>query len=173
MPPHSIHYRRLPHTCTIPRPAVAFFLRHHIGKPATTDTSEDNDMYKALCLLIGTLLIAPAHPADLTFKQEFLKILAQKAPGILKTYDPATGRFGSGIWIVTDQNVMLPLAVLYSTEGEGNLYYQDSDILNVLIKAGDALIEDADAKGQWEFRKKDGSTWGKIFMPWTYSRWVR
>ena len=41
------------------------------------------------------------------------------------------------------------------------------------MKAGDALIADMDASGQWEFRKKDGSTWGPIWMPWTYSRWVR
>jgi hypothetical protein len=25
----------------------------------------------------------------------------------------------------------------------------------------------------WEFRKKDGSAWGPIRMPWAYSRWVR
>jgi len=41
------------------------------------------------------------------------------------------------------------------------------------MAAGDALIADQDAKGMWEFRKKDGSTWGQIYMPWTYSRWVR
>ena len=41
------------------------------------------------------------------------------------------------------------------------------------MKAGDALIDDMDAQGQWVFRKKDGSTWGMISMPWTYSRWIQ
>jgi hypothetical protein len=41
------------------------------------------------------------------------------------------------------------------------------------MTGGDALIDDADAEGKWVFRKKDGSTWGKIYMPWTYSRWIR
>ena len=27
--------------------------------------------------------------------------------------------------------------------------------------------------GRWEFRKKDGSTWGMTLMPWIYSRWIR
>jgi hypothetical protein len=46
-------------------------------------------------------------------------------------------------------------------------------VLDAVMAAGDALIADQDAKGMWEFRKKDGSTWGQIYMPWTYSRWVR
>ena len=70
-------------------------------------------------------------------------------------------------------NVMLPLAVVYATPGEGNSHYKDARLLDVIMKAGDALIDDMDEHGQWEFRKKDGSTWGKISMPWTYSRWIR
>ncbi|MGH9469700.1 MAG: hypothetical protein ACRD1N_05075, partial [Terriglobia bacterium] len=38
---------------------------------------------------------------------------------------------------------------------------------------GDALIDAQDESGKWIFRKKDGSTWGMIYQPWTYSRWVR
>jgi len=110
---------------------------------------------------------------ELEFRNRFLRTLAKRAPRILQTYDAETGRFGEGIWTCQDQNVMLPLAVLYVTAGEGNPYYMDGGLLGVIMKAGDALIDDMDEHGQWKFRKKDGSTWGKISMPWTYSRWIR
>lgn len=109
------------------------------------------------------------------FKQEFLPALVTAVPKILDSQDPKTGRFGSGIWIVTDQNQMYPLAVAWGTRIDGfeNPYYHDPKLLEAIMVAGDALIADQDAKGMWEFRKKDGSTWGKIYMPWTYSRWIR
>ncbi len=116
---------------------------------------------------------APASPAELKFKDQFLRQLAGRVPQMLKTYNPTTGRFGEGIWTCQDQNLMLPLAVVYASPGEGNSYYKDARLLEIIMKAGDALIDDMDERGQWEFRKKDGSTWGKISMPWTYSRWIR
>lgn len=114
-----------------------------------------------------------ASPADLKYKNQLSGQLVEEVPKILESYDPETGRFGKGIWICNDQNRMYPLAVAYAYKAYGNRYYKDKNPLEVIMKAGDALIEDADEKGRWEFRKKDGSTWGKIWMPWTYSRWVR
>lgn len=110
---------------------------------------------------------------ELQYKDKLLPILVSKIDGILKNYDPETGRFGKGIWIVQDQHSMLPLAVVYATPGEGNNYYKDKSLLEIIMKSGDALIADMDKRGQWEFRKKDASTWGPIWMPWTYSRWIR
>ena len=40
-------------------------------------------------------------------------------------------------------------------------------------KGGEALVDDQDKDGKWLFKKKDNSTWGMIYMPWTYSRWIR
>ncbi len=122
-------------------------------------------------VLIASLFPACLKAADLKYKEAFLAEIASHVPRVLKGFDPQTGRFGQGVWIVGDQNVMLPLAVVYATPGTA--YYKSDELLLVIIKAGDALIDDADANGQWIFRKKDGSTWGKISMPWTYSRWVR
>ena len=110
---------------------------------------------------------------NLTFKDRLLKHLLRRVPEILDTFDPATGRFGEGIWICHDQNVVYPLAVAYAWEADGNPYRGDADLLEVITKAGEALIADANERGQWVFRKKDGSTWGDTWMPWTYSRWVR
>ena len=110
---------------------------------------------------------------SLVFKDEMLALLVEEIPKIIKSQDSATGQWGTGIWIVQDQHVMFPLAVAYSYKHSANTYYHDPDVLAAIIKGGDALIADADKRGQWVFRKKDKSTWGKIWMPWTYSRWVR
>ncbi|MCA9443702.1 MAG: hypothetical protein KC964_23080, partial [Candidatus Omnitrophica bacterium] len=91
----------------------------------------------------------------------------------LENYDSKTGRFGTGLWICRDQDDIEPLAVPYSTKHEDNPYFKDPQILEAIVRGGDALIEDADEDGKWIFRKKDGSEWGMIWMPWTYSRWVR
>src|SRR5262249_6492601 len=108
-------------------------------------------------------------------KKECLEALVKQVPSILKELDPKTGRFGTGIWIVTDQNCMYPLAVAWATKIDGvdNPYYHSDELLTAIMSAGDALIADQHTDGQWLFRKKDGSTWGDIYMPWTYSRWIR
>jgi len=130
----------------------------------------------ALLSLIISMLLAGRSLSDapeLKFREQFIRGLAAGVPDILKRQDPNTGRFGTGIWIVTDQNVMFTLAVAWATHSPENPYYHDQGLLDAIVAAGDALIEDADENGQWEFRKKDGSTWGKIYMPWTYGAWIR
>ena len=70
---------------------------------------------------------------------------------------------------------MYPLSVAWATKIDGveNPWYHNDELLQAIMLAGDALIADQAPDGQWEFRKKDGSTWGPIYMPWTYSRWIR
>ncbi len=125
-----------------------------------------------VAVLLAGRLLSDGSP-ELKFKEDFIRGLAAAVPGIMKTQDPKSGRFGTGIWIVTDQNVMFTLAVAWATESPDNPYHHDQKVLYSIVIAGDALIEDADVNGQWEFRKKDGSTWGKIYMPWTYAAWIR
>ena len=126
-----------------------------------------------LTVAVAVLIARSACGADLEYKKRLLGVLVEKVPGILKSFDPETGAFGSGIWICRDQHPMYPLAVAYATKGEGNRYYKDPELLKVITKAADPLIENMDADGRWIFEKKDGSTWGMIWMPWTYSRWIR
>jgi len=117
---------------------------------------------------------AKNKPAEvLCYNERLLKVLVKQVPKLLRVFDPQTGHFGREIWLSTDQNRMYPLAVAYTYQSQDNAFYQDKKLLEVIIKAGDALIKDADEKGRWVFRKKDGSTWGKIWMSWTYSRWIR
>lgn len=81
------------------------------------------------------------------------------------------GQFGTEPWISTDQNVLLPLAAVYVLPE--SRHQGDDQVLDAIARGGLALAEAADGEGCWEFRKKDGSEWGPIRMPWTYSRWVR
>lgn len=102
--------------------------------------------------------------------------LVAAVPGILASQDRTTGRFGTEPFIVQDQNLLWPLALVWatpSTESRPNPYAGDPTVLAAVVAGGDALIDVSDANGQWEFRKKDNSTWGQIHMPWTYSRWIR
>ncbi len=107
------------------------------------------------------------------YKDDMISALAKRVPEILKTQDPATGRFGTGIWIVQDQHPMWALAVAWATPNPDNSSYHSPEVLERIMKAGDALIEAQKPSGMWIFRKKDASEWGDIYMPWTYSRWVR
>lgn len=102
-----------------------------------------------------------------------LSDFVEQIPGLLRSQDPATGRFGEPPFIVTDQNALWPLAVAWSYDSPANPFYRDPTVLDAIVAGGDALIAEQDADGKFEFRKKDGSTWGQIYMPWTYSRWIR
>src|SRR3989304_2353571 len=125
-------------------------------------------MRRLAMLTAAVMALAGAVRAeDLVYKGRLLSTLVKQVPEILKTYDAQTGRFGTGIWTCRDQGVMYPLAVAYATNARDNKFYKDPKLLEVIMKAGDALIADANSKGQWVFRKKDGSTWGDIWMPWT------
>ena len=128
---------------------------------------------RSIIVCVALLLAPIALGEDWHFKQELLPVLAEKVPDILKSQDPSTGRFGTGVFIVTDQNAIYPLAVAWATQGNGNAFYHSDKLLAAIIKAGAALIAAQKPHGMFVFRKKDGSEWGDIYMPWTYSRWIR
>ncbi len=91
-------------------------------------------------------------------------------PGIFDGQRP-NGQFGTDPWICHDQHHIFALAAAWALE-EGR-YFHDDRLLDAIIAGGDALMEQYDDVGMWTFRKKDGSTWGQVYMPWTYSRWIR
>lgn len=139
-------------------------------------TIRSSALSRLFAVALLAMLASSAGAAEVwRFKQELLPALVQAVPGILESQDKSTGRFGKGIWLVTDQNVMYPLAVAWATPpgAAKNPYHKSPELLDAIMSAGDALIADMDDKGMWEFRKKDGSTWGQIYMPWIYSRWIR
>ena len=101
---------------------------------------------------------------------ELRQTLFDAVPEILES-QRADGRFGTEPWICRDQQMTFPLAAAWSLQDSP--YYQDEKILEAIVFGGDALIDEQDENGMWIFRKKDHSTWGQIYMPWTYSRWIR
>ena len=115
----------------------------------------------------------PTNSTSWNPRPEFLASLLQSVPKILKSQDRTSGHFGSGVWIPGDQNVIYPLAAAWALKDPANRWFHDPEVLDAIMQGGDALITAQDKDGQWVFRKKDNSTWGKHFDPWVYSRWVR
>ncbi|MEF3302345.1 hypothetical protein [Paenibacillus sp. GYB003] len=87
--------------------------------------------------------------------------------------DPRTGRFMEGEgWAVTNQDIMLCMAVLYTNPAAGNPLYGDESLLERIGLAGDALRRFQYPDGKVEFVKVDGSKWGPIYMPWSMYHWL-
>jgi hypothetical protein len=107
------------------------------------------------------------------FKQEFLNELTRSVPATLSRQDKTTGRFGAGLWLPPDQLVIFQLAAAWAIKDPHNRFHHDAALLRAIMAGGDALIGAQDKNGRWEFRKRDNSTWGMHYDPWTYSRWVR
>lgn len=101
---------------------------------------------------------------------QLLESLDGSIPDLLAS-QKENGQFGAEPWICHDQNIILALAAAWSIEG--SIYHHNDEVLDAIVRGGYALIDAQDEEGKWTFRKKDHSTWGQIFMPWTYSRWVR
>jgi len=133
-------------------------------------------LFAAFVLSVVSATAAPgaADPFKTWPPRAFLiKSLVKSVDEALKTYHPETGRFGTDPWVCGDQNVILPLAAAWSIKDPANPYFHSQKLLAVIGKGGEALVDDQDKDGMWLFRKKDNSTWGMIYMPWTYSRWIR
>ena len=103
-------------------------------------------------------------------ESQLLESLDASIPGIMAS-QKENGRFGTEPWISTDQNVLLALAAVWSLEE--SRYHGDEAVLSAIVQGGHALIDAQDEAGMFTFRKKDHSTWGQIYMPWVYSRWMR
>ena len=101
-----------------------------------------------------------------------LDYLAGGLPAARKSFDAATGRFlhESGGWAVTKQDVVYPMALLYTTPGRPQ--HGDGDILRMILGGGDAWRDAQDEEGRFEFVKVDGSRWGKTYMPWSMYHWL-
>lgn len=127
----------------------------------------------ALAAVFGVVVVSAKDKESWPPEKWLLQKLADGIPAQLRAFDPATGKFGTKPWICNDQNRMFPIAVAWWYKSADNPYYHDPKLLEVVAKAGDALIKEQDKNGMWIFRKKDNSTWGMIHMPWTYSRWAR
>jgi len=128
---------------------------------------------RTIAIAASLLFLGATNGDDWNPRERFLKSLVSDVPAILKSQNRETGRFGTEPWICRDQHDIFPLAAAWAIEDKSNPYCHSTNVLEAIMKGGDALIADQDKNGAWIFRKKDNSTWGQTLMPWTYSRWIR
>jgi hypothetical protein len=101
----------------------------------------------------------------------YLGFLVEDVERNLERFDEATGRFMTGDgWAVTNQDIVYPLALLYTTAG--NRYHGDQGILRYAVRGADAWRDFQYPDGRVEFVKVDGSRWGPTYMPWSMYHWL-
>ncbi|MCE9591195.1 MAG: hypothetical protein K8S99_11800 [Planctomycetes bacterium] len=107
-----------------------------------------------------------------SLRRRILGHLARGVPEAVKSFDAKSGRFlaENGGWAVTRQDIIFPLALLYTSEG--TRYHASRPILDLALRGGDALRDAQGPSGDWEFIKIDGSSWGRVFMPWSIYHWL-
>jgi len=107
-------------------------------------------------------------------KRHALRILAGSVERLLERFDESSGRFRSlkGGWTLTNQDLILPIAMLYATQHEANPWHGSADLLHLACRGGDAIRGAQDELGRFEFVKDDGSRWGYSYMPWTMYHWL-
>jgi len=107
-------------------------------------------------------------------KSKLLKFLTGGVKDAKKRFDSRTGRFlaPNGGWTVTSQDIVWPLAVLYTAKARGNPHCGRKSILKLCARGGDAICDWMNPDGTVVFIKVDGSTWGDIYMCWTMYHWL-
>ena len=110
--------------------------------------------------------------------------MADAVADALPTFDERSGRFLSKLdgppapgarpedlgWAVTNQDIIYPLAVLYTTPG--TRFHGDRAILDMALRGGDAIRAFQYPDGQVEFVKADGSRWGATYLCWPNYAWL-
>ena len=106
--------------------------------------------------------MAPSTSRTRSWRDQILQYLAAGVTAAKKRFDPETGRFlaEGGGWAVTMQDVVLPLALLYTADVPANRLHGRKALLTLASRAGDALRDWQDSDGRFEFVKTDGSKWG-------------
>lgn len=104
-------------------------------------------------------------------REAYLRFLVDDVEPNLERFDEETGRFLTGDgWAVTNQDIVYPLALLYTTPG--NRYYGEERILHYALRGADAWRDFQYPDGRVEFVKVDGSRWGPTYMPWSMYHWL-
>ena len=117
-------------------------------------------------------------------KKTLLSRIADGVEKIIPTFDENSGRFLSKPagpiapgareedlnWNVTNQDVMYALATAYVAPD--NPLYGDSRVLEMALRAADAVRDFQYPDGKVEFIKDDGSKWGPTYMGWTNYAWL-
>src|SRR5689334_16450067 len=113
--------------------------------------------YRRAIFFVALVCFASSTRADepWNYKKEFLHYLTDAVPQLLKGQNKNTGAWGNEPWIVTDQNVIFPLAAAWAIDDAANPYHHNDEVLDAVMLGGDKLIAEQKPNGMWIFRKKD------------------
>ncbi len=124
--------------------------------------------------IVATPCVAKkASPLDnLNPRDFYLDQLLKGVPPALKTFKEDTGRFAWDSWTVDHQELIYPLAYLYTFKDPKNSFFGNKTLLNAALKGGDAICDAQYEDGTVEFLKSDGSSWGRIYPHVTLLAWL-
>jgi len=128
----------------------------------------------ATCLPIAAFSTAKRGDSidNVSPKEFYLDQLIRGVAPAMKSFLEDTGRFVQGGWCVDNQEVIYPLAYLFTLQDGRNPYAGDKKLLNAALKGGDAICEAQYEDGTVEFLKNDGSNWGRIYLHQTLNAWL-
>lgn len=107
-------------------------------------------------------------------RTQIIEHLVRGVAAARKCFDKTTGRFlaENGGWEVTRQDVIYPLALLFTTPHPANPFHNDEEILDMACRGGDALRDWQDEDGRVVFIRPTGQRWGKTYMPRSMYHWL-
>jgi hypothetical protein len=131
-------------------------------------------VFSTVFSIVATPYVAKkASPLDTLNPRDFyLDQLLKGVSPALKSFKEETGRFVRDGWTVDHQELIYPLAYLYSFKDPKNSFFGDKTLLNAALKGGDAICDAQYEDGTVEFLKSDGSSWGRIYPHETLLAWL-
>lgn len=109
---------------------------------------------------------------SLNLKDFYLGQLVKGVPGVISAFVETTGRFSNNGWCVDNQEVIYPLAYLYTLSRAANPHFKDPKLLNAALKGGDAICDSQYEDGTVEFLQNNGSSWGRTYLHETLNAWL-
>ena len=125
------------------------------------------------CALMSSLVLAEGTWDEWPPRAYLIKSLVAEIPQLLAKYHPETGKFGTEPWVYQDQMPRCPLAAAWHIKDDGNPYYHDAKLIEVIARGGEVWLEQQDDQGRYRLLRKNGDDWGLFRSSFVHSHWVK